>query len=238
MEMSSELNIPELLPPHLAVAVHEAAHTIVARELGFTVTRVQISEKDGYLPGGNSTVAFEGATDDDRLLVTMAGPAAEWIYPLGYTRDSDENKIWSRPGMTKSRYDAYFTDACRILEAREADVLRLADALDARGELSGAEIESVLSGVNVRSADLRYATFAVSAAPASVKARQDCDEPNKVYLDGKVVGLARQTRLGWEVTDLDGNRLGEVRDWDAVLALAGEHHRDYTGHALARRVAV
>jgi hypothetical protein len=133
---------PEVLE---AVALHEAAHAVVAIVLGLPLTCVTVDPSD---PHTMIEISGEPSPRTRRRLIAYfyAGPAATQEFtpgaPLG-----DETDVKGALALGGERM--IFRGRVRALwlvQKLEKEIRRVADELLAKGELSGEEVRSLVCG--------------------------------------------------------------------------------------------
>lgn len=132
------------------VAMHEAAHAIASRELGWSVSKMVINASGGggymvpHAPRGSRL--FGGHTDDearhlaiDSAVISLAGPAMNarmsWLFlPAGCQFDkADARQCLRRTGVT---YAQAWARADSLVGRRRAPITRLAERLYRAGHLT------------------------------------------------------------------------------------------------------
>jgi hypothetical protein len=122
------------------VAVHEAAHVVVARRLGWRVRSAQVfADGSGYTddvaPAGGeaTTVAVQNA------VIALAGPCASarqrWFLPAGCGHDErDARRALRGTGVS---YNQARTQARRLVDRHWRDIDKVARRLYHDGHLTG-----------------------------------------------------------------------------------------------------
>jgi len=134
------------------VAIHEAAHAVMARVLGGYAEGISLIAEEtlGVIPG--CRVAWPADGDDwtrEKLIVAAAGPAATAIYrhcsldaAIWTTGTSD----WHYMKKLGSTDISWFREASRLCRRHWPAVLAVANAARPRGHLCEAEIVSAMKG--------------------------------------------------------------------------------------------
>jgi hypothetical protein len=138
------------------LAYHEAGHVIVARSFGLPVKRCGVSdacggETDCIRAGGDASVAD--------AIVAAAGVIAQLAFAPGseplrgssdmaFVQEIAERLHPGDVGKQSSWQDWVVTLAAEQLYARRPAIIAVAEALIERGELSGAQIDALLAGVD------------------------------------------------------------------------------------------
>jgi hypothetical protein len=140
------------------VAFHEAGHAIVAWSLGLPVGTIEIRDHDG---GGSTQAGYaDGCADDlstvDQIAVSTAGKEAELIFeaPTETWRGNRDNEkilnLTSRlsDGEREMVRHAGQKRAKTLLRTHAAKVTKLAAVLIERGQVSGADFLTLISGTD------------------------------------------------------------------------------------------
>jgi hypothetical protein len=123
------------------VAVHEAAHCVVATLLGAKVVRATV---DVWRGGGKTTLDVENMTQPDYCTLLMAGSAAERF--CGWPGD-DSGDLWDakhKAGATDKQIDAARKRAGEMLRQCWSAVSAIADALQRRPLIDGATVRALI----------------------------------------------------------------------------------------------
>jgi ATP-dependent Zn protease len=140
------------------VAFHEAGHAIVAWSLGLPVGTIEIRDHDG---GGSTQAGYaDGCADDlstvDQIAVSTAGKEAELIFeaPTETWRGNRDNEkilnLTSRlsDGERETVRHAGQKRAKTLLRTHAEKVTKLAAVLIERGQVSGADFLTLISGTD------------------------------------------------------------------------------------------
>lgn len=134
------------------IAVHEAAHAVIARQQGGRALAISLVS-DPTLNRTPCCCTSWAADGDDwtegRLLMAAAGPAATAIYTHSSLDDAIVGSGWHDWQLMEklgSTDDTWFTEARRLCRSYWPIILAVADAALTCGNLCEAEIISAMKG--------------------------------------------------------------------------------------------
>jgi hypothetical protein len=127
------------------IALHESGHAVVARALALRCGAATVADDHGR-------ANYQDTTDDSiaNIVATMSGSAAEYVL-IGDIADghvADQQAVASlcaRRDMTQAQLDKLWSTACTLVRANENAIRCVAQALLQHGELSGAQIDALLT---------------------------------------------------------------------------------------------
>lgn len=147
------LTMPRRKPS--SIAIHEAAHAVVAWALGSKVDRITLGPKPGHGLTVTRTFRYRGCSKPDPVVVACiqtAGYVADllWNGAVSGRLPAEDYVNWKREGVGKWGHWVVRDWLMPVLRARRRQVMRVARALDERGTLTGKEFLKVIEKWEVR----------------------------------------------------------------------------------------
>jgi hypothetical protein len=129
------------------ISIHEAGHAVIARALALRCGAATMAD-------GRGRADYQDDEAEDGSIATivahMAGAAAEYVLTgrIANGLASDQEQVTSlcdARDMTQDAVDRLWSTACALVRANETAIRVVAVALQRRGELSGREIDALLT---------------------------------------------------------------------------------------------
>ena len=128
------------------IALHESGHAVIARALALRCGGAMVAD-------GHGRAVYQDEVDDGSIatiIATLGGAAAEHVL-IGNIADgiaADRQQIEaarSARGMTQDECNRLWRVACLLVKVHETDIRVLAVELQRRRQLSGAQIDALLT---------------------------------------------------------------------------------------------